>query len=594
MNPKENNIVDYAGIIKRRKNYVLIPFIVIFLIFTVVAFTLPPVYKSSCTILVEGQQIPPDFVRSTVTSFAEQTIQLITQQIQSRNKLLEIINQLNLYADIRGKKTVEEIIEKMRNSIGLKMISTKMAGSQNDKSASAAIAFSLSYEGKDPEKVQRVTNILSSLYMEENLRVREEKVKTISAFIEAELKNANESVTQLETKIAQFKEKHLLDLPEMKQTNMQMMQSLERELDHVEQQIQSVEERNIYLQGLLATVDPYLAGTSGTPDSAVATTKQKLAALYADYLTMEGTLSEKHPDMIRMKKQIQALEEKVSFKDSLELKQRKLKELQAELTAKKDSLSSDQKSNQKDISRLKKAIALLQDDITQTIKETDAPQKIIQDQKNPAYITIATQVETTQMELASLKKDKIALQEKILDYQKRLEMAPQVELEYKLLTRDYDAARARYQESLDNLMKARAAETLERDQKAEKFTILDAAFYPEKPFKPNRLAIILVGFILALGTGAGCAAMKEFTDRAIYSESSLAAITHKPALAIISYIEAAADRRKRRTRRIAFAGAVLVTLLLGTLAVHLFVMPLDILWFKALRYGSRLISVISL
>jgi len=589
MNPKEKNgTIDYLALIKRRKKYILIPFVSIFLTFTIVAFALPPIYKSSCTILIEGQQVPSDFIRSTVNSFAEQTIQLITQQIQSRSKLLEIINQLNLYADLRNKKTIEEIIEEMRRSIQLKMISTKMSGNQNDKSTSATIAFSLSFEGKDPEKVQKVTDLLASLYLEENLKTRERRAKTTSEFIEAELKNLNESITQLETKIAQFKEKHFLDLPEMRQTNLQMVQSLERELANVQQQIENVESRKVYLEGLLSTVEPYLSEDGKASSENASLAKQKLIALYTDYLTMEGSLSEKHPDMIRIKKQIKSLEQEVSFKDALEVKQQKLRELKAELAAKKAVFSA----GHKDVVTLTKTIEHLENDIAQMTKEEPVARKIIEAPRNPAYVNITTQIETARLELESLKKNRIALQEKIMDYQKRLEMAPQVELEYKLLTRDYDNARSRYQETLNKLMEARTSEALEKNQKAERLTILDPAFYPEKPYKPNRLAIVLIGFVLALGAGVGCASIREYTDRAIYSEAALAAISRKPTLAVISFIEIAADKGKRLAKSTVVAIVFLIAALIGALMIHLFVIRLDILWFKALRYGSRLISII--
>ncbi|MCL6583804.1 MAG: hypothetical protein K6U11_09230 [bacterium] len=593
MNPKEkNDTIDYLALIKRRKKYILIPFVSIFLTFTILAFALPPIYKSSCTILIEGQQVPPDFIRSTVNSFAEQTIQLITQQIQSRSKLLEIINQLNLYADLRNKKTIEEIIEEMRSSIQLKMISTKMSGNQNDKSTSATIAFSLSFEGKDPEKVQKVTDLLASLYLEENLKTRERRAKTTSEFIEAELKNLNESITQLETKIAQFKEKHFLDLPEMRQTNLQMVQSLERELANVQQQIENVESRRVYLEGLLSTVEPYLSKDGKASSENTSLAKQKLIALYTDYLAMEGSLSEKHPDMIRIKKQIKSLEQEVSFKDALEVKQQKLRELKAELAAKKAVFSA----GHKDVVMLTKTIEHLENDIAQMTKEEPVTRRIIEGiieaPRNPAYVNITTQIETARLELESLKKNRIALQEKIMEYQKRLEMAPQVELEYKLLTRDYDNARSRYQETLNKLMEARTSEALEKNQKAERLTILDPAFYPEKPYKPNRLAIVLIGFVLALGAGVGCASIREYTDRAIYSEAALAAISRKPTLAVISFMEIAADKGKRLAKSTVVAIVFLIAALIGALMIHLFVIRLDILWFKALRYGSRLISII--
>ena len=84
METQPKNFSHYIGFIKLRKYYMLIPFLFIFIVSTIVSFVLPPIYKSTTTILIEGQQIPADLVRTTVTTVVEQAIQTITQQIMSR------------------------------------------------------------------------------------------------------------------------------------------------------------------------------------------------------------------------------------------------------------------------------------------------------------------------------------------------------------------------------------------------------------------------------------------------------------------------------------------------------------------------------
>ena len=174
METKTENFGDYAAIIKRRKYYILIPFLAIVIVAAIVACVLPPIYKSTTTILIEGQQIPSDLVRSTVPTVVEEVIQTITQQIMSRSKLLEIVKRFDLYNDLRERETTEEIIERMREDINLEMISAEVIDQRTGKASIATIAFSLSYEWKDPSKVQKVANTLASLYLEQNLKDREE------------------------------------------------------------------------------------------------------------------------------------------------------------------------------------------------------------------------------------------------------------------------------------------------------------------------------------------------------------------------------------------------------------------------------------
>lgn len=572
------NFGDYAAIIKRRKYYILLPFLSIIIVAAIVAYVLPPIYKSTTTILIEGQQIPSDFVRSTVPTLVEEAIQTITQQIMSRSKLLEILNRFDLYNDLRERETTEEIIERMREDINLKMISAEVIDQRTGRPSIATIAFSLSYEWKDPSKVQKVANTLASLYLEQNLKDREEKARTTSTFIEAELNMLKDSINQLETKIAEFKEKHFQALPEMAQLNFQMIQRLERETENLEQQIRNVRERKIYLEGQLAGIDPDLPGIQGA-GGRTADARQRLKYLHTEYIALKASLSEKHPDVIKMKNEINSLEKEVTIKDEIQLKQNQLEELKTDLAMNMGKFSE----KHPDVIKLKKSIEIIEKELRDNIKETGKSQHEAEAPENPAYINISTQITTAAMETESLKKNLDRLKIKLEEYQKRLELTPQIELEYNLLTRDYNNATARYQETLHKLMEAKSAQGLEKGQKGQRFTIIDPAILPEKPYKPNRLAIILIGFVLSIGAGIGVASLKEFSDQAIYSENALSLITGKPVLAVVPLIETETDRKRKKRKVIIFTLSILIGTGLLTLAVHLFYKPLDVLWFMIIR-----------
>jgi uncharacterized protein involved in exopolysaccharide biosynthesis len=575
---KTENFGDYAAIIKRRKYYILVPFLSIVIVAAIVAYVLPPIYKSTTTILIEGQQIPSDLVRSTVPTVVEEAIQTITQQIMSRSKLLEIVNRFDLYNDLRERETTEEIIERMREDINLEMISAEVIDQRTGRPSIATIAFSLSYEWKDPSKVQKVANTLASLYLEQNLKDREEKARTTSIFIEAELNMLKDSIDQLENKIAEFKEKHFQALPEMAQLNLQMVQRLERETENIEQQIRNVRERKIYLEGQLAGIDPDLPGIQG-PGGRTADAKQRLKYLHTEYIALKASLSEKHPDVIKMKKEINSLENEVTIKDEIQLKQNQLEELKTDLAVNMGKFSE----KHPDVIKLKKSIEIIEKELRDNIKEIGKRHSEAEAPENPAYINISTQIVTAKMEIDALKKDRDMLNAKLEEYQKRLELAPQIELEYNLLTRDYNNARMRYQETLHKLMEAKSAEGLEKGQKGQRFVIIDPAIFPEKPYKPNRLAIILIGFVLSIGAGIGVASLKEFSDQAIYSENALSLITGKPVLAVVPLIETEADRKRKKRKVIIFTLSILIGTGLIVLAVHLFYKPLDVLWFMIIR-----------
>ena len=136
---KQKDIGYYIHLLKVKKWFLIIPALLISLISLLVAFLLPSIYQSSSTILIEEQQIPQDFVRTTVTGVADERIQTLTQQILSRTKLLEIIKQFNLYADMRDKYTQEEIIEKMRDDIKIETIGVDTIQGKKGKSGSKGI-----------------------------------------------------------------------------------------------------------------------------------------------------------------------------------------------------------------------------------------------------------------------------------------------------------------------------------------------------------------------------------------------------------------------------------------------------------------------
>ena len=578
METRTTSPIDYFDFIKRRKYYLIIPFLSVFAITTIIAFTLPSIYKSSTTILIEGQQIPSELVQSTVTEFVEQTIQTITQRIMSRSKLTEIIDRFNLYEDLRKRKTMEEIIETMRKDIKLSMVSAEVIDQRTGRPTTATIAFSLSYEGKDPGKVQKVANRLASLYLEENLKNREEKAKTTSRFIDAQLRTLAENINELEATVAEFKEKHFQALPEMAQLNFQMVQRLERELDNIEQQILNVRERKIYLEAQLAGIDPDLPGIRG-PGGQIADAKQRLQYLYSEYPVLKATLDKKHPDLINMKRQIDALEQEVSLKDEIQLKRNHLEALRTELAGNIGKFSE----KHPDVIKLEKSIKVLENEIDEKINERGPRQTDTETPDNPAYVTISTQIETAQMDIEALRKKRKRLEAKLDEYLKRLELTPQIELEYKLLTRDYDNARQRYQDLLSKLMLAKSAEGLEKGQKGQKFTIIDPAILPQKPYKPNRLAIIFLGFVLSIAAGGGIAGLKEFLDQAIRSEVVLTHLTKRPVLAVIPFIQNAADLRRKRRKRVVFTFSTVTGMGLCVLAVHMFYRPLNVLWFQVLR-----------
>ena len=302
----------------------------------------------SSTILIEEQQIPQDFVRTTVTGVADERIQSLTQQILSRTRLWELIKQFNLYPKMRQKTTNEAVIDAMRDDIKIDTLSVdtlqkgkKGKGKQNNMT----IAFTISYRGKNPVEVQKVAGNLASLYLEQNLKDRQEKAETTTKFLEAELKELDERLASLGKKITKFKEAHEGTLPELQSHNLSQAEHLENDIKQLENQIRASEDKKSYFEGQVATINPDLpiAGHETSLDP-----KTQLYMLRVQLTAMLAKNSENHPDVIQIKKTIAGLEKLVSAQGGqASVRRQKISQLQAELATKQGRLSCGPSGNQK-------------------------------------------------------------------------------------------------------------------------------------------------------------------------------------------------------------------------------------------------------
>ncbi|HFD80808.1 MAG TPA: lipopolysaccharide biosynthesis protein, partial [Gammaproteobacteria bacterium] len=509
MEEQATEFKDYLDAFKRRRFSILGIASVIFLLGLLAAALWPPTYRSSATILIKEQDIPPELVRSTVTSYASQRIQAISQMVMARSNLLEIIDKYGLYKDDRDRLTTEEIIEEMRDNIDLQMIDADVVDPRSGRPTTATIAFRLSFSGERPGQVQKVANELTSLYLKENLKERSEKASETYNFLTAESERLSREIDDLEQKLATFKEQHVNELPELRQLNQTLMDRTERELSDIDSQIRSLEERKIYLGGQLAQLKPFGADVSVDP-------KTRLQALRTEYLRLIARYSEDHPDVIRTRREIEALEAETGSVDTAAERMKQLEALKSELA----SLRKKYSPQHPDVIKLQRQIDSLQN---APIQESpgELASAASDNPDNPAYISLQSQVEAANAEIRSLRKKKEELRARLRDYETRLIQTPQVEREYLALNRDLQNATAKYQEIRAKQMEAQVSQQLEKERKGERFELIEPAILPEEPVSPNRPAIIFLSLVLALGAGIGYAAIAESMDDAVRGGKSL-------------------------------------------------------------------------
>jgi uncharacterized protein involved in exopolysaccharide biosynthesis len=581
----ENQLADYLATARRTARGWMSLMLAIFVVSALIAYLLPPVYRSTGTILIEQQEIPKELVRSTVTTYADQRIQVISQQVMTRSNLQEIVRKYDLYADARNKEPVEVILQDMRADINLIMISADVVDPQSGRPTSATIAFTLSYENESPALAQKVANELASLYLNENLKTRRELATDAARFLTEEAEKLSATIAVLEGKLAVFKEKHNGTLPELMQTNLQLMNRTETQLVDVEREIRALDERIIYLESELLKVKgaDKLYSDSG---ERVLSPKERLRALEAKYLSTAALYAENHPDLVRMRKEIEALKiEAAGANDSGPARganpadAENLRNLITRLTQTEDVYATDHP----DVKRLKREIEALQQKIQAAAAVQSRQEERDAEAVNPLYLQLSTQLKAAQVERATLLESKQRLAQIHGQYQKNIMDTPRVERDYLNLLRDYDNANAKYKEIKAKQMEAQLAMVLETERKGERFTLIDPPEVPEQPISPNRPAIVLLGLILSLAAGVGFVVMAKSLDTTVRGTRSLQASLGLTPLGVIPWIQTEQEARAGWHKRLVIMLAIALVIAGAAAAVHYFYLPLDVMWYLLLR-----------
>lgn len=513
---------DYINIVRRRGVLVIAVFGSVFAFAVAVAIMMPPVYQSTGTIMVESQQIPTDLVQATVTSYADERIEIIKQRVMTRDNLFRIAKKYQLFADAGLSLTPSEAVDEMRSRIGVELVNANVQERQR-----ATIAFKVSFEHRRPDLAQRVANELITLFLDENVKVRTERATQTTAFLTQEADKLRTDLDKLEGQIAAYKMQHGGALPDNMTITMNSLQRMESELRDTERDQRAAQDE---LRGLEIELASARAGV-GVPASAGSqNAQQELVKARADLARVAAIYTENHPDVRALKRKIEGLEKTVAKEKSA------------------GSGGSGEINSAADlqVARLESRVAFLRSQIS------------------------------------LLDKQQAGLRGKIGQMESQMLQAPQVERGLADLLRDQETARRKYEEIRSKQMSAQVAENLEDEQKAERFTLLEPPLAPDVPIKPNRKKMIALGFFLAAACSAGVVILLETLNGRVRGVEAVAAIVGQRPMVTIPYITVAAELQQRRKMMVRVGIAVAVIVPLSLLAVHFLYMPLDMVLSKVL------------
>jgi len=538
---------------------------------------LPPTYRATGTILIEQQEIPQEMVRSVITSFADQRVQVISQRVMTTQNLLSLIDRYNLYADIRQKEPREVLMQKFKDDIGMHMISADVIDPRSGHPTQATIAFSVSYQNRSPELALKVANELTTLYLNENLTSRTQLSQQTSAFFVEESAREAAHIAELDKNLAAFKEKHREELPDLTQLNVQTLERTELELHDAENRVAALDSQRVLLEAQLAQISPNTQVYSDTGQR-VFGAEDRLKALKSQLASYKARYAPGHPDIISTQREVDGLEKEVQAQDQTGDRLRQLSEARAQLAAAHEKYSAEHPDVirlQHTVDRLEKAAA----------EEGAAGLKQIETNHadNPVYIQVKGQLDALAVDRVSAIQKRDELHAKFDQYERRMAQSPEVERQFRTMARDLDSAQFKYQEILSKQTEAQVSQNLETERKGERFTLIEPPQPPEKPISPNRKLILIVGLLLSIALGAGAVVARDSFDASVRGPTDLRRLLQVPALASIPIIVTARDRARRRMIRAISWGGSLALIIVAAVGVHVFVEPLDVVWISLLR-----------
>jgi polysaccharide biosynthesis transport protein len=580
----------YLDAARHRRKTVILTFSLSMLVAILLALLWPPTYRSSGTILIEQQEMPQELVRSTVTSYADQRVQVISKRVMTTETMLGIIHRYGLYPKQVQKDTREALLNRMRKDIGLKMISADVIDPRSGRPTEATIAFEVSYTSGSAETAAKVANELTSLYLNENLNNRTQLARDATVFLEAEGDHLSARIGELEAALEKFKQKNFQQLPEVTQLNMTLLDRTEEELRSQESRRDSLNQQRTYLEAQLAQLKPNSAMFSDNGER-IMTTYDRLRTLKSELASDKAKYAPDHPDIARLEREIAGLEADPSShppgtatseaSETVNELRRKLDKAQADLAAAREKYSPEHPDRvrlEREVPELQKELAA----VPPAPAVSDAPVPHV-DADNPAYVQIQAALAATANDLKALDAENAKLHAKADQLTHDVRLAPQVEQEYRELTRDYDNSKMKYQELRLKQAEAKTAQNLEADRKGERFTLIEPPLPPEEPASPNRPLIVIAGFVLSLGLAFGLLWLLENGDTSVRNRIDLLKLTGIPPLALVPHIDTETERRSA-TRRVRLAvGSVMATAFAAVAMVHFFYRPLDVLWFTLTR-----------
>ena len=484
------------------------------------ALYLPDLYRATALVVVE-RPISESVVRTPVSGELESRLYVIKQEILSRDRLIGLIERFNLYPELRQRASVEDVLAQARNDIAV-----QPAGPEQVSGRVKTVSFTLSYTGDTRESVADVTNAVAAFYVQQNQQMRSDEAIRTMEFLRQQLDEAKAQLDRHDSNMRAFTSRYTGELPQQVGVNLATLERLNTQLRlNGEQQIRIIEQRDKLLEGLR---DPVVISRAagGAEISAEGIERlKKLDDVKKQLLEAEGQFTDRHPDVVRLREQLAALERDHKQAEAQEARQRE----EAEAAAR-----------------------------TAAAADPNVP---------PPQVRRRT-LENLDAELERLSQEQAGIRQTITSFEQRLESSPQRQQDYALITRDYTSAKDQYDSLMKRYEEAQLTASMESDRAGETFRVLETALPPEGPAAPNRFRLLIMGLLMAAAAAAAAVILREQFDTAFHSVEDVRDYTAVPVLVSIPPIGPTPLRQKLKTT-LATASTLAIITLAATTAAYL-------------------------
>ena len=504
---------DYWTILCRRRWWLLFPFFICWLAVWSASWIMPAKYRSETLILVEQQKVPAEYVVANISVDLRERMQSMTQQILSRTRLQQIIEQFKLYPGLMSRLGSDDAIEQMRKDINIELV-------ENPGRRGEYSAFRISYSAASAQVAQLVATQITSLFIDQNIQEQTKQAENTTEFLSSELDDVRQKLAQQEAKVREFKGQHLGELPTQMDSNVHILTGLQDRYQNLTQALNRAQEQKLYLESLLHQYrDIKVHGEEGA--TTLPALDQELSRLRTALANNQTKYTDKHPDVIHLKGQI----------------------------AKTEKLKADIEAD------LAKSAASAKD------KPPTTPAQL--QMMSPA-LQIEGQLKANDQEVQDIVRQQKELESQIGAYQTRLNAAPIREQQLADLTRDYDQSKANYESLLKKQMQSQLATNLEKRQEGQQFRIIDPPSLPTHSYFPDRVKFSVFGLIGGALIGLGCLAAVEHVDDCVRGHHDVKIVDVKVLVEIPHLTTPEEERRQSRWHIAEWCAGLLMVLTIIT------------------------------